>query len=153
MPKGVIVVLVVIAVVFVLTLVLGHRKHGQSFSQGDQPPGIVTAFKGGGSPLTIEDPVTTTCGSNSPTRVTVSGACTITVPSRSAFASPKRVALAPASGNTFVRIVPADGDAQGPKSIPGDKACLASAVDHKGAVIQLACAGGGTCVVDLVRSC
>lgn len=153
MPKGVIVILVVVAVVFALTLALGHNKHGQSFQQGDQPPGIVTAFKGGGSPLTIEDPVTTNCGVNSATRLTVNGACQIVVPSRSAFSAPKRVAVSPVSGTTFVRVVPADGDAQGPKAIPGGASCVASAIDHKGARIELACSGGGACIVDLVRSC
>jgi hypothetical protein len=153
-PKGVIVVLVVIAVVFVLTLVLGKSNHGGTADPND-PPGIVSAFKGGGSPLAIEDGVTTTCGTSSSTRITFSGPCSITVPSRSAFSQPKRVGLRPASGTFVVALRPADGDIQGPKTIPGDAPCFSSAVDHKGARIDLACAGGGTCIVDLVptRSC
>lgn len=152
MPKGVIVVLVVVAVVFALTLVVGKSNHGGT-ADPDHPPGIVSAFKGGGSPLTIGDGVTTGCGTSSPTRVSVSGSCAIVVPSRSAFSRPKQVALRPAAGSTVVRVVPADGDVQGPKTIPGDAACVSSAIDRKGARIELFCSGGGTCIVDLVRSC
>jgi len=150
-PKGVIVVLVVVAVVFALTLVVGKSKHGGT-ADPDHPPGIVSAFKGGGSPLKIEGDVTAPCAST-PTHLSFSGVCNITLPSRSTFSRPVNAAFRAQSGATSVTVLPVGGDQQGPKVVPTDKACLSSAIDHKGARIELACVGGGSCTVDLVRSC
>ena len=147
MPKGVIVLLVVVAVVFVVVLAMGA-------GQGDvaderNPPGVVDALGdlGGGRQLQIgEDGVQSNCGPGSTSEdIVVNSSCEITVPSRGRFARPVQAGLTPQSGDS-IRVVfaPNEGDAPDPHDAPGDARCLALAVDrHGGARHGIAAGRGG----------
>jgi hypothetical protein len=149
MPKGVIVLLVVIGVVFLLTLAVGGANHDESYDE-DNPPGFVKAIDnlGASRPLRIENDVTTSCTVQSATVVSVSGACAIEVPSRGAFSRPVKAVLRSASGTVGVTFRPAEGDAPPSKAIASG-GCVSTGIDRHGGQLELACAGGGTCVVDL----
>lgn len=157
MPKVVIIVLVVIAMLFVVTLGLGAGNHGGS-ADPDHPPALVDALDGlGGSRfLEVSGDVSSNCAANTPRRLTVNGSCSIIVPSRSAFSRPLRVVARPASGTFNAALLPNAGRRPDPAlGIPrSDAPCFESAVDHQGATIALSCAGAGQCQVDLIeRKC
>jgi hypothetical protein len=151
-PKGVIVLLVVVAVVFVVLLAMGAGQ-GETADERN-PPGIVDALGdlGGGRQLKVgEDGVTTTCDSGSnPEAVVVDSSCQINVPSRGRFARPVQAGLTPQSGDS-IRVVfaPNEGDPPDPHDAPGDARCLALAVDRHGGAIGITCVGGGQCPVSL----
>ena len=154
MPKVMIVVLVAIVMLFVITLGLNAgRPNGDPDPKN--PPAVVDAFEGlsGGSFLEISGDVTSNCD-HTATQVTVSGQCSIVVPSRGRFSKPLRVVAQPASGPLSVSVVPNEGesyDSRGP--IPRDDIkCFESAIDHNGATISMACGGAGGCQVELLRS-
>ena len=100
-PKGVIVLLVVIAMVFVVVLAMGGGQ-GETATPQD-PPGIVDALGdlGGGRQLRIgEDGVTASCDQG-PTAedVVVNSSCDITVPARGRFSRPLEAGLTPQGGS------------------------------------------------------
>jgi hypothetical protein len=151
-PKGVIVLLVVVAVVFVITLVIGGSKHNDGFSAGDSPPGYIDSIGIRGKSLTMDlDGLGTSCGVNSATRITISGSCNITVPSRSAFSRPLNVILRPAGSTITVRTTQA-GKTLEDATVPGSGSqCYSSGIDHKGAELDLFCISGPQCIVDLLQ--
>ena len=153
MPKVMIVVLVAIAMLFVITLGLNAgRPNGDPDPKN--PPAVVDGFEGlsGGGFLEISGDVTSNCD-HTATQVTVSGQCSIVVPSRGRFSKPLRVVAQPASGSLSVSVQPNEGDSydsDGP--IPRDDIpCFETAIDHNGATISMGCGVSG-CQVELRRS-
>ena len=154
MPKGVIVLLVVVAMVFVVVLAMGGSNHRES-NQADphDPPGIVSALDklGGAEPLRIEGDVSTDCENPLGNTFTVNGSCQITVPKSGAFARPIEALLRPQGGAIDVVYAPNEGEQQDGEAPNSDSLCFQTAVDHHGGRFALSCRGGGSCPVVLVE--
>lgn len=152
MPKGVIVLLVVIAMVFVVVLAMGGRNHRDSNQpDANNPEGIIAALGklGGADPLRIEGDVTTDCENALGNTFTVNGSCQITVPKSGAFARPIEVAMRPQGGSIDVVYTPNEGDQQDGEAPNSDSLCFQTAVDHHGGRFAISCSGGGSCPVVL----
>src|SRR4051794_29285367 len=141
MPKLVIIVLVVVAVLFILAT---RVRFGQGTEvDHENPPRLVTKL--GGTPgshlLRVEGDVRSAAAPASPTVLTISPACQLEVPSRSAFSGPLRVTVRPLSGSSVqVTMIPSRGKQPDPAVVPAsDGPCFESAVDHGGAVLELVC--------------
>lgn len=153
-PKGLIVLLVVIAMVFVVVLAMGGRNHRDSNqADPDNPPGIVSALDevGGAEPLRIEGDVTTDCENAQGITFTVNGQCEITVPERGAFSRPLKAALRPQGGTIDVVFEPNEGEQQDGPAPNSDSLCFQTAVDRHGGRFAIACSGGGQCPVVLAE--
>jgi hypothetical protein len=152
-PRLLVIVLVLIAVLFVISLAAGS-------SHGNQPPnsaGIVSALKGlRSSPLRsfdARDQASPSCASG-PTAILVgSSACTITLDKRGFFSRPIRVILSqtsnPMSTVVQVHVQPNSGAAQTMTLNPGD--CLDTAVSRSGGTITMSSAA--PVALALVGSC
>lgn len=157
MPKVLIIVLVAIVMLFVVTLGLNAgRPSGQV--DPDDPPAVVEMFDGaaGGNFLEVTGDVTSDCD-HSATQLTLSGSCSVVVPSRGRFSKPLRVVAKPTSGSFTAAVQPNGGDRyDSDGQVPRDGApCFETAIDHHGATIALSCAsagGGSACQVDLLKN-
>jgi hypothetical protein len=152
MPKGVIILLVVVAMVFVVVLAMGGRNHRDSNAADPKdPPGVVSALDelGGAQPLLIEGDVSTDCENAQGNTLTVDGQCRISVPERGAFSRPIEAALRPQSGGIDVVYSPNEGERQDGPAPNSDSLCFQTAVDRKGGLFELTCQGGGECPVVL----
>ena len=152
MPKGVIILLVVVAMVFVVVLAMGGRNHRDSNAADPaNPPGVVSALDklGGAEPLRIEGDTFTNCANAQGDTLTVNGDCRITVPERGAFSRPIEAALRPTSGGIDVVYVPNEGEQQDGPAPNSDSLCFQTAVDRHGGRFELTCQGGGQCPVVL----
>jgi len=153
-PKGVIILLVVVAMVFVVVLAMGGRNHRDSNeADPDNPPGVVSALDelGGAAPLRIEGDVFTNCDNAQVVTLTVNGTCHITVPGRGAFSRPIEAALRPQGGGIDVDYVPNEGEQQDGPAPNADSICVQTAVDRQGGRFDLSCQGGGQCPVVLAK--
>jgi hypothetical protein len=151
-PKGVIILLVVVAVVFVVVLAMGGRNHRDSNeADPDNPPGVVSLFDGGGTPLRIEGDVTSNCENAQDITFTVNGSCEIAVPERGAFSRPLDAALRPQGGTIDVVYTPNEGEQQDGPAPNSDSLCFQTAVDRHGGRFAISCRGGGQCPVVLAK--
>jgi hypothetical protein len=151
--KLMIVLLVVVAVVFVVTLALGG-SHAPRAPDDSDPDGI--SFLGGlqgNRFLRLGDEATTTCSTGDQVTLNVPiGGCTITVGKRSLFSKPIRIAFVTAGPITVTvdsKSVPGRG-----QQVPDDKGhtCFMSSVDHDGGTITLA-ASTSTAITLLTTKC
>lgn len=132
-----IVLLVVVAVVFVVTLALGGSHAPRP--PGDSSPDGISFLGGlqGNRFLRLGDKASTTCPTSDEVTLTVpvSPGCTITVGKRSFFSKPIRVAFdTPGLVTVTVDSKSVPGREQ---SVGGDHSCFMSAVDHGGGTITL----------------
>lgn len=145
--KVMIVVLVVLALIFLITLGMG----GCHSSRRPDPhhPGAVSALRGlqGNRFLQIGDKASTNCGTPNASALTVNGQCVIFFQKRAFFRKSTRVVLQPV-GALHVTVNPKDGPAQDDPVDPGE--CYATAVNHSGGSITLT---GNTIVAILRRGC
>jgi len=130
-----IVLLVVVAIVFVVTLALGG-SHGPR--QPDDPSGIgfLDGIQGNRF-LHLGDKAETTCVTGDQTTLSVPAApnaCAITVGKRSFFSRPTRVVFN--TGGSIVVTVDSKNVPGRATSVDGGK-CFGSAVDHGGGTITL----------------
>jgi len=145
--KLLIVLLVVVAVLFVVTIALG-ASHGPR-SSDDDPDGIgfLDGLQGNHF-LRLGDKATTTCQTSDSVTLTVpvSPGCALVVEKRSFFSRPTRVAFIPA-GSVIV-IPDANGVPAKDTAVDGGK-CYASAVDHGGGTITVVSAAFASTTIAL----
>lgn len=135
--KVLVVLLVVVAMVFVVTIALG-ASHGPRSPDDPDPDGIgfLDGLQGNHF-LRIGDKASTDCPtvSTEPTVLSVpTSGCTLVVEKRSFFSRPTRVALVPA-GSVGVTAT-ANGVPPEEKSVNGND-CYGLAVDHSGGSISV----------------
>ena len=137
--KLLVVLLVVVAVVFVVTIALGS-SHGPRSPDDSDPDGIgfLDGLQGNHF-LRIGDRASTDCPtvSTDPTVLSVpTSGCALVVEKRGFFSRPTRVAF-DVAGQVVVNAT-TNGVTTKPSTVPdGDHRCYASAVDHSGGTISL----------------
>lgn len=126
-----VIVLVVVAVLFVISVAAG-------FSHGSQSPdnaGILSGLKGlRSSPLRSFDAHDRASCATSPNTLTVSGTCTITLDKRGFFARPIRLILV-SQAAAVIQVRPNSGAARTTSLNAGD--CFDTAVNHSGGTITI----------------
>lgn len=133
-----IVLLVVVAVLFVVTLAMGGSHKPRA--PGDSDPDGIGFLSGlqGNRFVRLGDKATTTCVTGDQVTLSVPTTpegCTITVGKRSFFSKPLRIAFdTPGLVSVTVESKSVAGREQ---SVGGDHTCFASAVDHGGGTITL----------------
>ena len=136
--KLLVVLLVVVAVVFLITIALG-ASHGPRSPDDPDPDGIgfLDGLQGNHF-LRIGDKASTDCPtvSTEPTVLSVpTSGCTLVIEKRSFFSRPTRVAF-DATGQVIVTAA-ANGVTPKPSTVNGGD-CYGSAVDHSGGTVSLA---------------
>jgi hypothetical protein len=146
--KVMIVVLVVLALIFLITL--GMAGCHSSRRPDPDHAGAVGALKGlqGKRFLQIGDKASTTCGTPNAATLTVTGSCAIFVQKRAFFRKPTRVVLQPV-GELHVTVDPNNGPGVENQSVDAGR-CVATSVDHHGGSITLT---GNTAVSVLRHAC
>jgi hypothetical protein len=149
-----IVLLVVVAVVFVVTLAMGG-SHAPRAPNDSDPDGI--SFLGGlqgNRFLRLGDKATTTCPTGDQITLSVPAGgdgCSITVGTRSIFSKPIRVAFV-AAGPVTVTVASKSVPGRG-QQVPDDDGhdCFMAAVDHGGGTITLVAAFATTITLRTAR--
>ena len=151
--KLLIILLVVLALIFLITVGMGGCHHG---GRSPNNAGFVGALKGLqgnrflqiGDKAFVEDTRTCSVGAQS---LTVNPTCLVIFQKRAFFRKSTRVALRPTNRTLHVVIEPRDGPRQEETVGPGD--CFGSAVSHSGGAMTLTAPAGAVAVLLTPEPC